>query len=122
MGGLGALTTPPNGIASWVREFRDQSNGGFQIHLWIPDPPPVRDPEHERKVRDFLRQWRARSGRSQRRPAARLCAQCEALLAAAPPGVSSIKPTVSVIGFLLGDRGDRNTRRLPGNGVSPDVP
>ena len=28
---------------------------------------------------------------------------------------------MSVIGFLLGDRGDRSTRRLPGNGVSPDV-
>ena len=57
MGGLGALMTPPDGIASWVREFRDQSNGGFQINLWIPDPPAVRDPEHERKVRDFLEQW-----------------------------------------------------------------
>src|SRR5205085_1248609 len=59
MGGLGALMTPPDGIARWVREFRDQSNGGFQINLWIPDPPPVRDPEHERKVRDFLEQWGA---------------------------------------------------------------
>jgi nitronate monooxygenase len=57
MGGLGALMTSPDGIASWVREFRDQSNGGFQFNLWIPDPPPVRDPEHERKVRDFLEQW-----------------------------------------------------------------
>src|SRR4051812_36529941 len=54
MGGLGALTTAPDGIADWVREFRDQSNGGFQINLWIPDPPPVRDPGHEREVRDFL--------------------------------------------------------------------
>jgi nitronate monooxygenase len=33
MGGLGALTTAPDGIADWVREFRDQSNGGFQINL-----------------------------------------------------------------------------------------
>ena len=57
MGGLGALTTRPDGIASWVREFRDQSNGRFQINLWIPDPPPVRDAEHEREVREFLRQW-----------------------------------------------------------------
>jgi nitronate monooxygenase len=50
MGGLGALTTPPDGIANWVREFRDQSNGGFQINLWTPDPPPVRDVEREREV------------------------------------------------------------------------
>jgi Nitronate monooxygenase len=57
LGGLGALTTPPDGIASWAREFRDQSNGGFQINLWIPDPPPVRDAEHEGQVREFLRQW-----------------------------------------------------------------
>src|SRR5437762_11251554 len=49
LGGLGALTTPPDGIANWVREFRDQSNGGLQINLWIPEPPPVRDPEHERE-------------------------------------------------------------------------
>ena len=91
MGGLGALMTPPDGIASWVREFRDQSNGGFQINLWIPDPPAVRDPEHERKVRDFLEQWGpalpAETG-----DAAPLdfSAQCEALLAAGPRVVSSI--------------------------------
>jgi nitronate monooxygenase len=54
MGGLGALTTPPDGIADWVRQFRNQSNDGFQINLWIPDPPAVHDPEHERKVREFL--------------------------------------------------------------------
>lgn len=33
MGGSGALTTTPDGIADWVRKFRDQSNGGFQINL-----------------------------------------------------------------------------------------
>src|SRR5437764_12149288 len=42
MGGLGALTTPPDGIANWIREFRDQSNRGLQINLWIPHPAPVR--------------------------------------------------------------------------------
>ena len=74
MGGLGALTTPPDGIASWVREFRDQSNGGFQINLWIPDPPPVRDAEHEREVREFLRAvGPARAGGSRRCRVARLC-------------------------------------------------
>jgi len=91
MGGLGALTTPPDGIASWVREFRDQSNGGFQINLWIPDPPPVRDAEHEREVREFLRQWGppvpAEAGDAL---SLDFAAQCEALLAAAPRVVSSI--------------------------------
>jgi nitronate monooxygenase len=91
MGGLGALMTPPDGIAGWVQQFRTQSNGGFQINLWIPDPPPVRDPEHERQVRDFLGQWGpavpAEAGDA---VPLDFSAQCEALLAAAPPVVSSI--------------------------------
>src|SRR5216684_4980059 len=57
MGGLGALTTAPDGIASWAEQFRGQSNGTFQINLWVPDPPPQRDAEHERLVREFLGQW-----------------------------------------------------------------
>src|SRR2546423_11974927 len=48
MGGLGALMTPPDGIAAWAEQFRGQSNGSFQINLWVPDPEPVRDAEHER--------------------------------------------------------------------------
>ena len=91
MGGLGALTTPPEGIAEWVRQYRDQSNGGFQINLWIPDPPPVRDPDHERKVREFLGQWGppvpAEAGDA---VPLDFAAQCEALVAAAPRVVSSI--------------------------------
>src|SRR5260370_4658158 len=51
MGGLGALMTAPDGIDAWAREFRGQSNGTFQINLWVPDPPPVRDAEHEKRVR-----------------------------------------------------------------------
>ena len=91
MGGFGALTSAPAGIANWVREFRDQSNGGFQINLWIPDPPPVRDPEHERAVREFLGKWGppvpAEAG-----DAAPLdfAAQCETLLVAGPRVISSI--------------------------------
>jgi nitronate monooxygenase len=91
MGGLGALTTPPDGIADWVREFRDQSNGGFQINLWIPDPPPDRDPEREREVREFLGRWgppvTAEAGDAE---PVDFAAQCEALLAAAPQVVSAM--------------------------------
>ena len=91
MGGLGALTMPPDGIANWVREFRDQSNGGFQINVWIPDPSPVRDPEHEREVRELLGQW-GPSVPAEAGDAVPLdfAAQREALLAAAPRVVSSI--------------------------------
>jgi nitronate monooxygenase len=91
MGGLGALTTPPDGIAHWVRGFRDQSNGGLQINLWIPDPPPARDPDHERAVREFLEQW-GPAVPAEAGDAAPLdfAAQCEALLQARPPVVSSI--------------------------------
>jgi nitronate monooxygenase len=91
MGGFGALTTSPDGIADWVREFRDQSNGGFQINLWIPDPPPVRDPEHERNVREFLGEW-GPPVPAEAADAASLdfAAQCEALLTAGPHVISSI--------------------------------
>jgi nitronate monooxygenase len=91
MGGLGALTTSPSGIADWVRQFRDQSNGGFQINLWIPDPAPVRDAEHERAVCEFLGKWgppvSAAAGDA---VPLDFAAQCEALLAAAPRVISSI--------------------------------
>ena len=91
MGGLGALMTASDGIAAWAEQFRGQSNGTFQINLWIPDPPPRRDAEHERRVREFLGQWgppvTAEAG-----DAAPLDfdAQCSALIAAAPRVVSSI--------------------------------
>src|SRR6516162_2875709 len=90
MGGLGALTTPPAGIADWVRQFRDQSNGGFQINLWIPDPPPVRDPERERDVREFLGQWGPVPPEAGDAVPLDFTAQCQALLDAAPRVVSSI--------------------------------
>src|SRR5260370_18091353 len=45
MGGLGALMTAPDGIAAWAPQFRGRSNGSFQITLWVPDPPPLRDPQ-----------------------------------------------------------------------------
>ena len=57
LGGIGALMTAPDGIGAWARDFRGQSNGAFQINLWIPDPPPIRDPDHEARVRDFLGHW-----------------------------------------------------------------
>jgi len=91
MGGLGALTTTPDGIAAWGAQFRGQSNGGFQINLWVPDPPPVRDAEHEERVREFLGQW-GPTVPTEAGDAVPLDfnRQCDAMLAAAPRVVSSI--------------------------------
>src|SRR4051812_25271326 len=54
MGALGALVTPPAGIRAWVEQFRSQSRGPFQLNTWVPDPPAVRDPRGEEKLRTFL--------------------------------------------------------------------
>lgn len=91
MGALGALTTAPAGIAAWTDQFRGHSNGSFQINMWVPDPPPQRDPHHEGRVRDFLGQW-GPPVPPEAADAAPLDfeAQCAAMLQAAPRVVSSI--------------------------------
>ena len=81
----------PKAILDWAAEVRDGTNGGFQLNLWVPDPPPRRDPEHEKQVREFLAQWGpqvpAEAGDA---TPPDFAAQCEALLTAGPPIVSSI--------------------------------
>lgn len=54
LGGLGALMSSPVVIADWARSFRAGSNGAFQVNLWVPDLPPVRDAAHEAAVRARL--------------------------------------------------------------------
>jgi nitronate monooxygenase len=92
MGGLGALMMPPEAIAAWAAEFRARSNGAVQLNLWIPDPPPVRDAEWERAVREFLGRFGPalpeNAGDAPWLPD--FDAQCEALLAASPAVISSI--------------------------------
>src|SRR6266699_2168190 len=91
MGGMGALMTAPDGIAAWAEQFRGQSNGTFQSNLWVPDPPPLRDAEHERLVREFLGQWGPPVTPEAGDPVPLdFDAQCAALLAAGPRVVSSI--------------------------------
>jgi nitronate monooxygenase len=91
LGACGALLMQPAEIAAWAAEFRAHSTGAFQLNLWVPDPEPVRDAEHEARVRTFLSSWGppvppdAVGGRP---PDFR--AQFEALCAASPPIVSSV--------------------------------
>ncbi len=91
MGACGALLMRPDEIAAWVAETRDKASGPFQLNLWIPDPPPRRDPEHEGRLRAFLGTWGpevpAEAGDA---TPPDFSGQCEALLAARPAVVSSI--------------------------------
>jgi nitronate monooxygenase len=91
MGAMGALMTQPAGIRDWVSEVRAGTAGPFQLNLWIPDPPALRDAEHEGRVRGFMEQWGPpvpASAGEIRLPD--FAAQCDALLDAAPAAVSSI--------------------------------
>jgi nitronate monooxygenase len=91
LGGCGALLMQPDAIRQWSAEVRAATNGGFQLNLWIPDPPPRRDAAAEDALREFLAQW----GPEVAREACEVsmpdfAAQCEALLDAGPPIISSI--------------------------------
>src|SRR5260221_8592027 len=82
---------PPEAIAAWIAEFRAASNGAVQLNLWSPDPPPLRDQQHEARLRAFPGGWGpAVSAAAGDAPTQDFAAQCEALLTAAPPIVSSI--------------------------------
>ncbi|WP_322098867.1 nitronate monooxygenase [Microvirga roseola] len=91
LGACGALLMQPQEILAWARVVRQSRSGAFPLNLWIPDPPPVRNPEHEGRVRAFLASWgpemSPKAGDSV--PPA-FNAQWEALIEAAPPIASSI--------------------------------
>ena len=91
LGAGGALLMQPAAITAWATEVRAGTNGPFQLNLWIPDPVPARDPAHEGKLRTFLAAWGpdVPPGAGDMTPPD-FAAQCEALLEAAPPVVSSV--------------------------------
>jgi len=91
LGACGALLMARSEIVAWADEVRAASNGRFQLNLWIPDPSPVRNAAHEKRVREFLAKWGpvvAEDAGDARPPD--FTAQCEALLEARPPIVSSV--------------------------------
>ena len=91
LGACGALLMRPEAILRWAAEMRAGSNGPFQLNLWVPDPPPVRDFRHEAEVRAFLAQWGPEvPPEAGDATPPDFAAQCEALLEASPPIVSSV--------------------------------
>jgi nitronate monooxygenase len=91
MGACGALLMPPDAICSWAEEFRAESKGEFQINLWIPGRPVVRNEDEEARQREFLGKWgppvAAEMGES---VLPDFDAQCAAMLDARPKVISSI--------------------------------
>jgi nitronate monooxygenase len=91
MGGAGALLMQPPEILDWAAAVRAGTDGPFQLNLWIPDPPPQRDAAHEARVRAFLARWGPEvPPEAGDATPPDFAAQCEALLEARPPVVSSI--------------------------------
>jgi nitronate monooxygenase len=91
LGSCGALLMKPHEIVAWAQEVRGSNNRRFQLNLWIPDPPPQRDAAHESRVCEFLGKWGPPvSPDAGNATPPDFSAQCEALLRAAPPIVSSV--------------------------------
>ena len=91
LGACGALLFGPDQIRDWAAAVRAESNGAFQLNLWVPDPEPIRDTAHEAAVRAFLGQWGpdvpAEAGDAD---LVDFDAQCNAMLDAGPAIISSI--------------------------------
>jgi nitronate monooxygenase len=90
-GACAALLMQPKEMEEWAAEVRANVGGPFQINLWIPEPPPVRDRSHEARVREFLSGW----GPPVPEDAGNMALpnfdeQCRSLLRIAPAAVSSI--------------------------------
>ncbi len=91
LGACGGLLMQPAAIKAWAADVRAVTNGGFQLNLWIPVPPPVRDAAAEAAVRSFLGAWGPEVVPEAGDAAPPdFDAQCEAMLEAGPAVISSI--------------------------------
>jgi len=89
LGACGALLMQPAAIRAWSDAVREA--GPYQINLWIPDPAPARDPAREASLRTFLAGFGpAVPPEAGDATPPDFAAQCEALLEARPPIVSSV--------------------------------
>lgn len=91
LGACGTLLMNSEAIQTWCDEFRQQSNGKFQLNIWIADPATMRDFESEKRQREYLANWGpavpADAGDT---TLPNFEAQCQAMIAAAPRAISSI--------------------------------
>jgi nitronate monooxygenase len=91
MGACGALLMKPEEIAAWCADFRGQSEGEFQINVWIPGSEPKRDADLEKRQREYLAQWGPEVPESAAEGVLPgFDAQCRAMLEARPKAISSI--------------------------------
>jgi len=91
MGACGALLLEPQEMRDWAQSVRAGTEAPFQINLWVPEPPPVRNTGHEARVRQFLAQWGpAVTATAGDAVPPDFTAQSEALVALRPAVASSI--------------------------------
>lgn len=91
IGACGALLLSPEKIAKWADDFRKGSDGPFLMNLWVPDPAPHRDVEHEARLREALSNWGPTVSEGAGDAAVLdVEAQAEAIIAVKPTGFSSI--------------------------------
>jgi nitronate monooxygenase len=57
LGACGAVLMKPAEITAWCNEFRQHSQGDFQINLWIPEAEIRRNASVEERQRAFLAHW-----------------------------------------------------------------
>lgn len=88
LGACGALTLSPDGIRDWSKQVKSQTSGPFQINNWIPEPAPLRDFDHEARLKAFLSSWGPVPAGKYVLP--NFEEQCEAMLHSGAPILSSV--------------------------------